>query len=128
MIMSENNSKFFNSWHSFKSWPLSRISGKKIHFVNSLVKGSGQASVQTTTPHLFRSDCSCSCWRERFSFFNPEAQNRAGVNSSQLPPPISGSNLLDEGEVHLVCEGHLTLGKRHVIWVTMSTDSQNPER
>ena len=48
-----------------------------------------------------------------FSLLSPKAPNRIDVNCEQLPPPISGSNLPEEGEVCLVCEGEKK--KRHVI-------------
>lgn len=40
-----------------------------------------------------------------FFLLSPKALNRIDVNCEQLPPPISGSNLPEEGEVCLVCEG-----------------------
>lgn len=57
--MSENYDKVCNSWYSFKFWSLSNMSGKKIHFVNSVLKGTGQAAIQTTKFHQLKSDCSC---------------------------------------------------------------------
>lgn len=68
MIMSENYGKFCNSWYPFKFWTLSKIAGKKIHFVNSLVKGSGQAAIHTAKPRLLNRDWSCLCWRSGFPF------------------------------------------------------------
>ena len=79
--------------HFMGEKPLCKFTCKKCR--SSTIQTNSNTSLKATIVMLAKG----------FSLLSPKALNRIDVNCEQLPPPISGSNLPEEGEVCLVCEG-----------------------